>query len=106
MLFLVVFTIGFMWQAILVGYTALLASRAADHAARETAIHLPGSQAQSQGIAEGEDTLPSAWQSGASVSVTTNGTYARANVSLQVPLLVPGWQNLPMSVSGSAGATA
>lgn len=113
MILLVVFTIGLMWQAILVGYTVMLASRAADQAARETATQMPTPGAQNLGVDEGMDSLPGTWRSGADIDITTssdidiiatNGVWARADVSLQIPLIVPGWQGFPISVSASSEA--
>ncbi|MGK5533385.1 ParA family protein, partial [Streptomyces sp. URMC 129] len=46
--------------------------------------------------------LPDAWQ--ADVSCPLVGTVRRAEVGLEVPVLFPGALNLPLTITGSAGA--
>ncbi|GAA1884084.1 TadE/TadG family type IV pilus assembly protein [Streptantibioticus ferralitis] len=87
------------WQFVLVGYTYTLAGNAADEAARAAAV---GADPQAAARAD----LPQAWTDGAAASVSSGtGDVVTARVSLRVPMLLPGFLDVPfLTVDGDAGA--
>lgn len=90
-----------LWQCALIGYTFSLAGNAADKAAHQGAI-TEGLRVQECRQAAKEH-LPKAWRK--SMKQTTcrsrSGMY-KAEVKLQVPVLVPGVLNWPFRVEGNA----
>ncbi|MFJ1545814.1 TadE family protein [Streptomyces sp. NPDC088246] len=90
-----------LWQCALIGYTFSLAGNAADKAAHQGAI-TEGLRVQECRQAAKEH-LPKAWRK--SMKQTTcrskSGMY-KAEVKLQVPVLVPGVLNWKFPVTGNA----
>lgn len=102
---IIVVSVMMLWQCALIGYTMFLASRAADTAAREAAVRTPDVDASARGEAAGRDGLQGAWRDGAEIDVTIHDDRAEADASLQVPLILPGWTSLPLTVTASSAAT-
>ncbi|MCQ4046018.1 TadE/TadG family type IV pilus assembly protein [Streptantibioticus rubrisoli] len=95
---LILLVLLLVWQFVLVGYTYTLAGNAADEAARAAAV---GSDPQ----AAAQRDLPGAWSDGAAASVATGADVVTARVALHVPMLVPGFLDVPaLTVTGEAGA--
>ncbi|EST24088.1 hypothetical protein N566_25155, partial [Streptomycetaceae bacterium MP113-05] len=83
-----------------------LAGNAADEGARAaTAAAAYGDPAAACADAAREH-LPSAWNSGATVTCSRSGNLWTADVDLPTPVLFPGAAHLPFTVTGSAGAAA
>ncbi|ONK11800.1 TadE/TadG family type IV pilus assembly protein [Streptomyces sp. MP131-18] len=97
---LILVMMAVIWQCILIGYTFSLAGNAADQAARAAAA--AEGDAEGACVAAATEGLPGAWS--ADVSCPLEGNVRVAHVDLQVPVLFPGALNLPMTISGSAGA--
>jgi hypothetical protein len=99
---LVLVMMALIWQCILIGYTFSLAGNAADEGARAAA----GADGDPESACESaaREHLPDAWSAGADVSCPVEGTVRQATVDLDVPVLFPGALDLPMTVSGTAGA--
>lgn len=99
MLPIVLVVLALMWQFVLIGYTFTLAGHAADRGAREAAV---GGDCAGEA---GED-LPGAWRSSARIDCGAGGGsgMVAVTVGLKVPVLFPGGANLPMTVTGRAGA--
>ncbi|MFF2374128.1 TadE/TadG family type IV pilus assembly protein [Streptomyces xiamenensis] len=87
------------WQCAVIGYGFHLAGNAADEAARAAAAAGGGEGAC--GTAAREH-IPASWSM--SVSCPLEGVVRTARVELQVPVLFPGAFNLPITISGTAGA--
>ncbi|MFI9628655.1 septum formation initiator [Streptomyces sp. NPDC052042] len=90
-----------LWQCALIGYTFSLAANAADEAAHKGAI--AGGLRIGQCREAIEKHLPKAWRE----SVKKKSCYAssglyKAEVELQVPILVPGILNWKYPVTGHA----
>jgi hypothetical protein len=98
----IIVTLIALWQAVLVGYTYILAGNAADEAVRQGTAAEPGVR---QGVCEaaGLKHLSDAWRSGASVTCEGSG-YVTADVRLEVPVLFPGTLSFGFTVHGHAGA--
>ncbi|WP_059013146.1 TadE/TadG family type IV pilus assembly protein [Streptomyces specialis] len=97
---LILVMLAMIWQCVLIGYTFSLAGNAADEGARAGA----GADGDAEAACEAAATahLPAAWE--ADVSCPLVGNVRRAEIDLRVPVLFPGAFNLPLTVSGSAGA--
>ncbi|WP_326598762.1 TadE/TadG family type IV pilus assembly protein [Streptomyces sp. NBC_01803] len=97
---LILVMLALIWQCILIGYTFSLAGNAADEGARAAA----GADGDAEAACEtaAREHLPDAWQ--ADISCPLVGNIRRADIDLEVPVLFPGALNLPMTISGSAGA--
>ncbi|MFF7792260.1 pilus assembly protein [Streptomyces sp. NPDC007991] len=91
-----------LWQAVLVGYTFILAGNAADEAVRAATAAEPGAR-QAACETAGMQHLSEAWRSGAEVTCGGSG-YVTSDVTLQVPVLFPGTLSVPIPVHGHAGA--
>ncbi|MER5180257.1 pilus assembly protein [Streptomyces sp. NPDC002896] len=97
-------TVIVLWQAVLVGYTFVLAGNAADRA-----VHA-GAQAdwwkgRNQVCREaGEQDLPAAWRDGADIGCRADGDLVKAHADLKVPLLFPGFVDMPLTVPGKSAA--
>ncbi|WP_251092151.1 TadE family protein [Streptomyces sp. Caat 7-52] len=99
----IIITLVLMWQCVLVGYTYTLAGNAADEAVR-AGTAATGDRRETCEEA-GKKDLPSAWRDGADVSCTAHRTgYVTADVSLEVPVLLPGTVAFPLTLHGHAGA--
>ncbi|HZG03373.1 MAG TPA: TadE/TadG family type IV pilus assembly protein [Streptomyces sp.] len=96
MLPLILVLLALMWQLVLVGYTFTLAGNAADEGAREAAVDGDCQEAA-------REDLPDAWQGEVHCGPGESGM-ATATVRLKVPVLFPGAANLPLTVTGKAGA--
>jgi hypothetical protein len=98
----IIVTLIALWQAVLVGYTYILAGNAADEAVRQGTAAEPGVRL---GVCEraGKDKLSDAWRSGAEVNCGGSG-YVTADVGLEVPVLFPGTLSFGFTVHGHAGA--
>ncbi|MDF3292093.1 TadE/TadG family type IV pilus assembly protein [Streptomyces silvisoli] len=95
---LILLVLLLVWQFVLVGYTYTLAGNAADEAARAAAVG-----ADPQTAAQRD--LPGAWSDGVTTSVATGSNVVTARVALHVPMLVPGFLDLPaLTVNGESGA--
>jgi pilus assembly protein CpaE len=93
---IILVTLILVWQAVLTGYTFILAGNAADEAARSAAV---GADA----TAAAKSDLPAAWSRSASVTATPDGAGAvDAKVTLKVPVLFPGAIDFPFHVTGHA----
>ncbi|MBL1065803.1 TadE/TadG family type IV pilus assembly protein [Streptomyces sp. 7-21] len=88
------------WQCVLIGYAFSRAANAADVGARAGAAASSG--AESACVAAATDDLPGGWD--AEVSCPLEGNVRTARVELRVPAIFPGGLNLPLTVSGTAGA--
>ncbi|WP_323380205.1 TadE/TadG family type IV pilus assembly protein, partial [Streptomyces alkaliphilus] len=97
---LVLLMIAVIWQAVLIGHTFSLAGNAADEGARAGAAARSGAEAACVEAARAN--LPGAWQ--ATVSCPSSGLVRTAEVRLRVPVMFPGAINLPIEVTGRAGA--
>ncbi|MFH9617591.1 TadE family protein [Streptomyces pratensis] len=97
---LILITLALMWQAAVIGYTFMLAGNAADKGV--TAAASTDGDRQSACVRAGSEDLPGAWD--ASFSCRQEGDLVRATVDLEVPLLLPGAFNLPMTLTGEAAA--
>lgn len=87
-----------LWQAILVGYTYVLAGDASREGARALAVDDPVREAV-------EDDLPTAWKRGDWPDVDVDDDEEiRVRVRLSVPLVVPGWES-PIKISSSSGTS-
>ncbi|RKN07627.1 TadE/TadG family type IV pilus assembly protein [Streptomyces radicis] len=97
---LILVMVGVIWQCIVIGYTFSLAGNAADEAARAAAAADgdPGAACASAA----REHLPSAWS--ADISCPLSGNVRQARVALRVPVLFPGAINLPITITGTAGA--
>ncbi|MFF2405428.1 TadE family protein [Streptomyces sp. NPDC058092] len=90
-----------LWQCALIGYTFSLAGNAADQAAHQGAI-AQGLRGQACRKAAEKD-LPKAWRDAMKQKPncrSSDGMY-KAQVKLQVPVLVPGVLNWPFRVEGN-----
>ncbi|MGW7005075.1 TadE/TadG family type IV pilus assembly protein [Streptomyces sp. NPDC054933] len=95
---LILIVLLLVWQFVLVGYTYTLAGNAADEAARAAAVG-------GDPLAAARADLPQAWSDGAATSVSPGADVVTARVSLRVPMLLPGFLDLPfLTVDGDAGA--
>ncbi|MTE20781.1 pilus assembly protein [Streptomyces sp. TRM43335] len=95
---LILVVLALMWQFVLIGYTFTLAGDAADRGARAAAV---------DGDCTGEalEDLPAAWRGSADVQgCGSGGAMVTVTVHLRVPVLFPGGANLPMTITGKAGA--
>jgi hypothetical protein len=97
---LILVMIAVIWQCILIGYTFSLAGNAADAGARAGAG--ASGDAEAACAAAAREDLPGAWS--AEISCPLEGTIRTARVGLRVPVMFPGAFNLPMTVTGTAGA--
>ncbi|ARQ68864.1 TadE/TadG family type IV pilus assembly protein [Streptomyces marincola] len=97
---LILVMLAVIWQCILIGYTFSVAADAADQGARAGAA--AGGDAEGACVAAATEDLPGAWS--ADVSCPLEGTVRTARVEVRVPVLFPGALNLPMTISGHAGA--
>ncbi|WP_129840774.1 TadE/TadG family type IV pilus assembly protein [Streptomyces sp. RFCAC02] len=97
---LVLLMMAVIWQCLLIGYAFYLAAGAADAGARA------GAAADGDGtaacVSAAEDDLPGGWD--ADVSCPLDGAVRTARVRVSVPVMFPGAFNLPVTVSGTAGA--
>ncbi|MER6715354.1 pilus assembly protein [Streptomyces sp. NPDC000877] len=98
----IIVTLIALWQAVLVGYTFILAGNAADEAVRAGTAAEPGAR-QAACEEAGLRHLSEAWRSGATVTCGGSG-YVTARVRLEVPVLFPGALSFPYAVKGHAGA--
>ncbi|MFF3953216.1 TadE family protein [Streptomyces sp. NPDC001890] len=90
-----------LWQCALIGYTFSLAGNSADKAAHQGAI---AQSMRGQACRDAaEEQLPKAWRDSMKrTSCRTSGGAYKAEVKLQVPVLVPGILNWPFRVNGNA----
>lgn len=91
-----------LWQCALIGYTFSLAGNAADEAAHKGAIaeYLPVQACKRAA----KEHLPNAWRKSAKPECHTSSGMFKAEVKLQVPVLVPGVLNWKYRVTGTAAA--
>jgi pilus assembly protein CpaE len=91
-----------LWQCALIGYTFSLAGNSADEAAHQGAI---AQSMRGQACRDAaEQHLPKAWRDSMKQRPTcrTSHDVYKAQVKLQVPVLVPGVLNWPFRVKGNA----
>ncbi|WP_031506421.1 TadE/TadG family type IV pilus assembly protein [Streptomyces megasporus] len=96
MLPIILAALAMMWQFVLIGYTFTLAGNAADEGARAAAV-------DGDCQAAAREDLPSAWQGEIACGPGAPGMVT-ATVRLKVPVLFPGVANLPLTITGKAGA--
>ncbi|MFJ2583222.1 TadE family protein [Streptomyces sp. NPDC087538] len=90
-----------LWQCALIGYTFSLAGNAADKAAHQGAIAQSMRGQECRNAAE--EHLPKAWRDSMKrTSCRSSGGFYKAEVKLQVPVLMPGVLNWPFRVNGNA----
>ncbi|MFH8471539.1 septum formation initiator [Streptomyces sp. NPDC018000] len=89
-----------LWQCALIGYTFSLAGNAADQAAHQGAVTQGFRLRECQEAAKKD--LPKAWRKSMKPSKCrhSSGMY-KAEVRLQVPVLVPGVLDWPFPVKGN-----
>ncbi|GHJ35348.1 TadE/TadG family type IV pilus assembly protein [Streptomyces sp. TS71-3] len=97
-------TLIVLWQAVLIGYTFVLAGDAADRAVHAGAEADPWKDRDAACASAGEQDLSPAWRSGAGIGCTVDGGLVRAHADLKVPLLFPGFVDMPITVPGNAAA--
>ncbi|MCE7082099.1 pilus assembly protein [Streptomyces sp. ST2-7A] len=97
---LVLLMIAVIWQAVLIGHAFSLAGNAADEGARAGAAARSGAETACNEAARAN--LPGSWQ--ATISCPSSGLVRTAEVRLRVPMMFPGAINLPIEVTGRAGA--
>lgn len=97
-------TLIILWQAALTGYTFILAGNAADQAVHAGAQVDPWEDRNSACRTAGEQDLPTAWQSGAGIGCYVSGDLVQAHADLKVPLLFPGFVDIPLTVTGKSAA--
>jgi hypothetical protein len=98
---LIILLLVALWQCALIGYTFILAGNAADVGAR-AGTGAAGNQAAACRQAAEED-LPNAWAGGDIVCQENGGLYS-AEVTLNVPVLLPGVLNWNFPVTGDAAS--
>ncbi|MGW5851875.1 TadE/TadG family type IV pilus assembly protein [Streptomyces sp. NPDC055254] len=96
MLPLILLLVAAVWQCVLIGYAFSLAGNAADEAARAGAVHGDG-----ECDAAAKEHIGSAWS--VRVSCGPDGNLYKAEVSLRVPVLVPGLDT-GLRIDGHGGA--
>ncbi|MFF8712118.1 TadE family protein [Streptomyces sp. NPDC015184] len=89
-----------LWQCALIGYTFSLAGNSADKAAHAGAI---AQSMRGQACRDAaKENLPDAWEDEMkNPRCRTSGGMYKAEVKLQVPILVPGVLNWPFQVKGN-----
>ncbi|GHH77390.1 septum formation initiator [Streptomyces sulfonofaciens] len=97
-------TLIVLWQAVLIGYTFALAGSAADRAVHAGAEADPWRDRNATCATAGEQDLSPAWRSGASIGCTVTDGVVKAHADLSVPLLFPGFVDMPITVPGNAAA--
>ena len=99
----IIITLVLMWQCVLLGYTYTLAGNAADKAVRAATAATGDMQGACRQA--GLSNLPSAWQSGATITCPPGAPgYVTADVKLEVPVLLPGLIGFPIPVTAHAAA--
>ncbi len=83
-----------LWQLVLIGFTWVLAGRAADDAGRRLQVGAADSDIDSAAL----HAVPGGWRDGASVQVRRGEQVV--DVTLRTPLLLPGLRSLPVSFTG------
>ncbi|MCX5109743.1 pilus assembly protein [Streptomyces sp. NBC_00378] len=98
---LIILIAAVLWQCALIGYTFSLAGNAADKAAHQGAI---AQSMRGQACRDAaEEHLPKAWRDSMKrTSCRSSGGFYKAEVKLQVPVLMPGVLNWPFRVNGNA----
>jgi len=92
-----------LWQAVLVGYTFVLAGHSARQGAGQVAVSCCTTADIADASVKAKADLPSAWQGGANVRVDQpHDGRSFVTVQLDVPALVPGLGS-PIHVSAGAG---
>ncbi|MTV27539.1 AAA family ATPase [Nitriliruptoraceae bacterium ZYF776] len=92
-----------LWQAVLWGYTYVLASHSAREAAQVAAVtdgSLSSMQSRLESAARGS--IPDGWRGGLQVRTSSGGTLDTVEVTLRVPILFPG-MNSPWTASADQG---
>ncbi|OAH13809.1 hypothetical protein [Streptomyces jeddahensis] len=97
-------TVIVLWQAVLVGYTFVLAGNAADRAVHAGAQANPWAGRDQACREAGEQDLPAAWRDGADIGCQVDGDLVKAHADLKVPLLFPGFVDMPLTVPGTSAA--
>ncbi|MFF4244238.1 pilus assembly protein [Streptomyces sp. NPDC001822] len=104
---IILITLVLLWQAVLVGYTFVLASGAADQGVRK-AVAAGAWDRQSRCRAAVHERLPDAWDGPARIDDcgTSGRDMVKVSVTLKAPVLFPGFASLPIPVKAEAGAAA
>ncbi|MFE9724598.1 TadE family protein [Streptomyces sp. NPDC005794] len=103
---IILVTLVLLWQAVLVGYTFTLASGAADEGVRKAVAS--GAWDRRTGCeAAVYERLPGAWEGSARIDCGTEGAdMVKVTIRLEAPVLFPGFADLPIPVTATAGAAA
>lgn len=104
MMTLIFFSLFMLIECIVVGYTLVVASRAADQSAREAVLHHPDPGAAQAGEQAGYDSLPAAMRGNSDIDVSFDGREAHSTAHVDVPLVVPGWASVPFTMTASSAA--
>ncbi|MFI8002177.1 pilus assembly protein [Streptomyces sp. NPDC086010] len=104
---IILVTLVLLWQAVLVGYTFVLASGAADQGVRK-AVAAGAWDRQSRCRAAVQERLPDAWEGPARIDEcgTQGRDMVKVSITLRAPVLFPGFASLPIPVKAEAGAAA
>jgi Flp pilus assembly protein TadG len=97
-------TLIVLWQAVLVGYTFMLAGNAADRAVHAGAQVDPWESRDAACRTAGEEFLPGAWRSDATISCYATSDLVHAQATVKVPLLFPGFVNMPITIPATSAA--
>jgi Flp pilus assembly protein TadG len=97
-------TLIVLWQAVLIGYTFMLAGNAADQAVHAGAEADPWKNRNTACRTAGEQDLPTAWRDGADIGCYATSDLVRAHADIKVPLLFPGFVNIPLTIPGTSAA--
>ncbi|MEU5717907.1 pilus assembly protein [Streptomyces sp. NPDC020403] len=103
---IILVTLVLLWQAVLVGYTFTLASGAADEGVRTAVAAGRDRTARCQDAVN--ERLPGAWEGAAVTRCPSSDSHdvVTVSVTLKAPALFPGFADLPIPVSATAGAAA
>jgi Flp pilus assembly CpaE family ATPase len=101
---IVLVTLAILWQCVLIGYTFSLAGNAADEGARAATAAASDGDAEGACRAAATEHLPAKWREESKVNCALSDHVWKADVDLAPPVLFPGADILPFTVSGRAGA--
>ncbi|MFD9502072.1 TadE/TadG family type IV pilus assembly protein [Streptomyces sp. NPDC060035] len=107
MLPIILITLVLLWQAVLVGYTFVLASGAADQGVRKAVA--AGAWNRREVCADAvHERLPDSWDGPATIHEcgTAGDDMVKVSITLRAPVLFPGFASLPIPIDATAGAAA
>ncbi len=97
-------TLIVLWQAVLVGYSFMLAGNAADQAVHAGAEADPWKSRDAECRTAGEEFLPDAWRGSADIGCYATSDLVYAHATIKVPLLFPGFVNMPITIPATSAA--